>query len=113
MDKICGMVEEEIRKIEGRGITTNNIEMLDKLVDIYKDLKTVEGMEGYNYSQARYSRDGYSMNDYDRGNSYGRHYVRGHYSMDGEDRRTMIEKAMRDSGMPDSEIKRNLDMMNI
>ena len=67
MYKVCSMVENELEKISEKGLTTANIEVAYKLIDMYKDLKTVESMEG----------SGYSGND-----SYGRHWVRGHYSRD-------------------------------
>ena len=70
---------DEIDKIADKGLTTGNLETAYKLIDMYKDLKTVEGMEDYadyEYSRARgrmrAKRD--SMGRYSRryedGNSY-------------------------------------------
>ncbi len=70
---MCDIIEDEISKIAEKGLTASNIETAYKLVDMYKDLKQAESCDG-----------GYS-NDYDRDNSYGRHYVRGHYSRDYDD----------------------------
>ena len=74
------VVCEEIDKIAEKGLTTGNLDTAYKLIDMYKDLKTVEGMDDYyddeRYSQARgrmrAKRD--SMGRYSRryedGNSY-------------------------------------------
>lgn len=69
MYKMCNMVERELDKIADKGLTTANIDVAYKLIDMYKDIKTVESMDG-----------GYSERD-----SYGRHWVRGHYSRDNGD----------------------------
>lgn len=99
-----------LSKIADNGLTTGNLEMTYKLIDMYKDIKNTQYWDkkveyyntvldemrggGYNddYSErgrkrdsmGRYSsNDGRMMPDYDRGNSYarrGEHYVRGHYS---------------------------------
>lgn len=80
MDVIC----EEIDKIAEKGLTTQNLETAYKLIDMYKDLKTVEGMDDWaeeEYSQARgryakrdsmgrYARNDGRMMSYNRGNSY-------------------------------------------
>ena len=79
-DKMLEVVCEEIDKIAEKGLTTGNLDTAYKLIDMYKDLKTVEGMDDYyddeRYSQARgrmrAKRD--SMGRYSRryedGNSY-------------------------------------------
>lgn len=112
---LCARIEDELSKIADSGLTTGNLEMTYKLIDMYKDIKNTyywdkkveyyntvldEMRSGYNddYSErgrkrdsmGRYSsNDGRMMPDYDRGNSYarrGEHYVRGHYSRsDGRD----------------------------
>lgn len=79
MRKMCEIIENELHKIEEKGLTNANLDTAYKLVDMYKDLKTVEGMESYNDygidsyndessyaprhrdSMGRYSRDGYSQ----------------------------------------------------
>lgn len=110
MEKLCGLICEELDKIADKGLTTGNLETAYKLVDMYKDLKDAEyrtvkkeyyeqemDMDGYSEarkrdSMGRYSRaDGRMTSDYDRDSSYrgrrsGEHYVRGHYSRDGYSR---------------------------
>lgn len=78
-DKMMDVVCEEIDKIADKGLTTGNLDTAFKLIDMYKDLKTVESMEEYEddqYSQARgrmrVKRDsmGRYSRRYDDGNSY-------------------------------------------
>jgi len=59
-EKIEKKAEESIKKILDEGITTNNLDHLYKLVDIYKDAKEVE-----------------SMNNYGNYGNYGEYYGRG------------------------------------
>lgn len=95
---LCARIEDELSKIADSGLTTGNLEMTYKLIDMYKDIKNTqywdkkveyynavldEMRSGYNddYSEhgrkrggmGRYSRsDGRMMYpDYDRGTSYG------------------------------------------
>ena len=112
---LCARIEDELSKIADNGLTTGNLEMTYKLIDMYKDIKNTQYWDkkveyyntvldemrgGYNddYSErgrkrdsmGRYSsNDGRMMPDYDWGSSYarrGEHYVRGHYSRsDGRD----------------------------
>ena len=79
MDRMLEVICDEIDKIAEKGLTTGNLETAYKLIDMYKDLKTVEGMEEYaedDYSQARgrvrAKRDsmGRYSRRYDDGNSY-------------------------------------------
>lgn len=79
MTKMMDVIEQEIEKISNRGLSSQNIETAYKLIDMYKDLKTVEGMEDYEggYSQAR-GRGRYAKRDsmgrysrrYEEGDSY-------------------------------------------
>ena len=95
---LCARIEDELSKIADNGLTTGNLEMTYKLIDMYKDIKNTqywdkkveyyntvldEMRSGYNDnyrergrksdSMGRYSRsDGRMMYpDYDRGSSYG------------------------------------------
>ena len=95
---LCTRIEDELSKIADNGLTTGNLEMTYKLIDMYKDIKNTqywdkkveyyntvldEMRSGYNDnykergrksdSMGRYSRsDGRMMyTDYDRGSSYG------------------------------------------
>ena len=63
-EKLEKKTEESINKILDEGITTNNLDHLYKLTDIYKDAKEVENMNYGNYG----SRAGY-----DRYGNYGRY----------------------------------------
>jgi hypothetical protein len=79
-EKLEKKTEESINKILDEGITTNNLEHLYKLVDIYKDAKEVESMNNYgNYGR----RPGYdSYGNYGRYDEYGRNeYGRRGYDM--------------------------------
>lgn len=95
MDRMLEVICDEIDKIAEKGLTTGNLETAYKLIDMYKDLKTVEGMEEYaedDYSQARgrvrAKRDsmGRYSRRYDDGNSY--------YDGDYAERRYMDSKRM-------------------
>lgn len=54
MDRMCEVVSEELMKIADKGLNTSNLETAYKLVDMYKDLKTVEAMEGGSYGYDDY-----------------------------------------------------------
>lgn len=83
MNKMLNVICEEIDKIADKGLTTSNLDTAYKLIDMYKDLKTVGAMEEAGYSE-NYEDNPMSYRGYSRGNmSEGRqHYVRGHYSRD-------------------------------
>ncbi len=95
---LCARIEDELSKIADNGLTTGNLDMTYKLIDMYKDIKNTQywdkkveyyntvldemrGNYGSDYSErgrkrdsmGRYSRsDGRMMYpDYDRGSSYG------------------------------------------
>lgn len=95
---LCTRIEDELSKIADNGLTTGNLDMAYKLIDMYKDIKNTQywdkKVEYYNtvldemrsgygerYSErgrkhdsmGRYSRsDGRMMYpDYERGSSYG------------------------------------------
>lgn len=73
-EKLQKKSEESINKILEEGITTNNLDHLYKLVDIYKDAKEVESMNYGEYGARRPGYDSYGRENY--GNygegSYGR-----------------------------------------
>lgn len=80
-NKLIEKMTESINKILDEGLNTSNIELLYKLVDIYKDTKEVESMNYGEYGR----RAGY--NAYGRGNygeNYGE-YGRGSYGRQGYD----------------------------
>ena len=80
-EKVIEKTEEKIKEIIESDITPNNLEYLDKLVDIYKDIKEVESMNYGNYgeynnygglgpSRGAYGEYGRGYNEYNEG--YGR-----------------------------------------
>ena len=83
-EKLAKKAEESIDKILKEGITTNNLEHLYKLTDIYKDAKEVENMNYGNYGGRRAGYDTYGRDSYGRDNygEYGRdNYGRRGYDM--------------------------------
>ena len=90
-EKLLENVKKELKEIGEQGLTANNLDMVSKLADIYKDLKEAEGgshgtYRGYNeggynargYSEGGYNARGYSENGYNAGgynNEYGRQYM--------------------------------------
>lgn len=74
-DRVIEKMEESIKGILDKGLDTNNIEYLYKLVDIYKDIKEVKSMNNYgnygNYGARRPGYDSYGRDEYGR-DSYGR-----------------------------------------
>ena len=96
-DKMLEVVCEEIDKIAETGLTTGNLDTAYKLIDMYKDLKTVEGMDDY-YDDERYSQArGRMRAKRDSMGRYSRRYEDGNsYNDDGADyeRRYMDSKRM-------------------
>ena len=60
-DKMMNAICDEIDKIAEKGLTTSNLETAYKLIDMYKDLVTVEAMEESDYSETYAYMDGDSM----------------------------------------------------
>lgn len=56
MEKLLEQVKKELTEIESKGINASNIEIVDKLVDIYKDLGEIKQMEGGGQQMQEYSR---------------------------------------------------------
>lgn len=42
MERLCGIIEEELGKIADKGLNTGNLETAYKLIDMFKDLKNTE-----------------------------------------------------------------------
>ena len=83
-DKVIEKTTKSINKILDEGITTNNLDHLYKLVDIYKDAKEVESMNYGEYGGRRAGYDSYGRDNYGNyGNygEYGRNYGRRGYDM--------------------------------
>ena len=96
-DRMLEIICDEIDKIADKGLTTGNLETAYKLIDMYKDLKTVEGIEDYSddeYSRAR----GRMREKRDSMGRYSRRYEDGNsYNEDGSDyyeKRYMDSKRM-------------------
>lgn len=90
-DKVLEKTEEKINEILENDINPSNLEHLDKLVDIYKDMKEVECMNYGEYNgygnYGNYGRDEYgAYNNYGarRRDSRGR-YMEGSYGRRGYD----------------------------
>ena len=45
MEKLLEQVKKELTEIEGKGINASNLELIDKLVGIYKDLGEIKKLE--------------------------------------------------------------------
>lgn len=105
MMHMCDIIATEINKIAEKGLTSNNIEVAYKLVDMYKDLKTVEAMDEEGYTEVmRYEnypvmmdmesmkRSGrYSKEGFDPRERYLRSKESYRYSRNGSDKQNMIE----------------------
>ena len=50
-EKLIKQAEKSIEKLLDEGLTTNNLDILYKLTDIYKDAKEVESMNYGNYGE--------------------------------------------------------------
>ena len=83
-DRVTEKMTESINKILDEGLNTSNVELLYKLVDIYKDVKEVKNMNYGEYGNYGARRPGYDS--YGRG-SYGNYgeYGRGSYGRQGRD----------------------------
>lgn len=84
MEKLQQIIKKELTEIESKGINASNLELVNKLAGIYKDLATIKAMEEHEgggeemYEYNRY-RDGYrrySDGGY-RDDEYGRRGVPG------------------------------------
>lgn len=99
MDKLRDMLCEELEEITRKGeLGAGDLEIAHKLTDTIKNIDKIE-MFDEDYSR-EYSRGGDWAADmrgtYGRGNSYRRHYVRGHYSRTG-DLRGRLEDMMHET----------------
>ena len=83
-EKVIEKTEKSINKILDEGITTNNLDHLYKLVDIYKDAKEVESMNYGEYGGRRAGYDSYGRDNYGNYGNYGE-YGRGNYGRRGYD----------------------------
>lgn len=65
MHEIVKQIKEELKQIEKTGLNAGNLDAVDKMVDILKDIGEIKKMEGN------------EMQDYRYGNNYGRNYNEG------------------------------------
>lgn len=99
MRKLQEMVKKELTEIENKGINASNLELIDKLAGIYKDLATIRAMEEYDqggeemYEYSRY-RDGYRR--YNDGYREGGYEDYGRRGMPGSGRGRYNTSRMRD-----------------
>ena len=84
-NKVIEKMKESINKILEEGLNTQNIDVLYKLVDIYKDVKEVENMNYGEYGR-RAGYDAYGRGGYGNYGEYGE-YGRGRYGRQGRDSR--------------------------
>ena len=80
-NRLIEKMKESINKILDEGLNTQNVELLYKLVDIYKDIKEVESMNYGEYGR-RAGYDAYGRSNY--GANYGE-YGRNSYGRQGRD----------------------------
>lgn len=116
MDKMKDELSLIAKKPE---LSPTDVEMIYKMIDVVKDIETIDAMKNAGYSQAnvRMSYDGPTMS-YDRGNSYDDYsYRRGRDSMgrytsrdgySGHDRDSMIEGLKEKMHMATSEADRDV-----
>ena len=78
--KVIEKMTESINKILEEGLNTQNVDLMYKLVDIYKDIKEVESMN-YNEYGKRAGYDAYGRDTYGNYMEYGR----GRYGRQGYD----------------------------
>lgn len=76
LDKIYDMMYCELDDLSKKDkLDTKDVELIDKFVDIIKDINEIESspnMGGYSQMNNRGNSYGYRMNRYNRGSSYGR-----------------------------------------
>lgn len=94
-EKLCRELDEVARKPD---LGAGDLDILHKITDTIKNIDKIEMLEDGDYSRAgEWEAD--MRGTYGRGSSYARrgtHYVRGHYSRDGEGDR-YSERYSRDS----------------
>lgn len=93
MDKIRRMLCREIDEIAEKGeLSAGDLQSIHTLTDTIKNIDKIDMIESGDYSEAMSDMD--ARDSYRRGygrSSYGRHYVRGHYS--NNDRRYSMNDA--------------------
>jgi len=80
-DRVVEKMTESINKILDEGLNTQNVELMYKLVDMYKDIKEVKSMNYGEYGR-RAGYDSYGRENY---GNYNMEYGRGRYGRQGYD----------------------------
>ena len=80
--KVIEKMKESINNQLEQGLNTQNIDVLYKLVDIYKDMKEVENMNYGNYMGRGAGYDAYGRGNY---GNYNMEYGRNNYGRQGYD----------------------------
>ena len=99
MNELREMLCEELDEITAKGkLNMSDLDAVHKLTDTIKNIDKIGALnEGYSSDGGWNASGTYSRN---RDRSYGRHYVRGHYSYGDMDR---IERMMNDGNLSASE----------
>lgn len=122
MEDLRMLLTRELDEIAMKGeMSAGDLETVHKLTDTIKNIDKICYMEENGYSmdggwraEGNYSRGGRmnSYGDYDSGNSYARHYVRGHYSRGYSEAKEDLMKSMKvmmeDASINDSD-KRSIE----
>lgn len=102
LNEVCEVLEDELKQIVRSGEMSHSLlDTTYKVVDIIKDIKTIEAMENANYGSSYMMPDDYSMSN--RRNMMGRNYNMGRYSREDEKEHLLAKM---------NEIKRQIDSMN-
>lgn len=108
-DKMLEVICEEIDRIADKGLTTGNIETAYKLIDMYKDLKTVESMEEYDTTVRYDNGDSYSADHERRYMDSKRMYRNDHSTASKQSMLTELDTFMADMHDKLKELKRDAD----
>ena len=90
--RLINNIRDELEKIADKGLTAGNLDTAYKLVDMLKDMENIEYWKckedhftenSYGYERESSGNSRRSDHEYSNANS-GKHYVRGHYSREGE-----------------------------
>lgn len=85
LDDVQNMLCRELDEIQHKELSSNNLEVIDKAVDILKDISTINAMEQGGYSNeysGRYPMYMYDGNSYEYSNARRRDSM-GRYSREG------------------------------
>ena len=113
MEKLISMICDELADIEKKGqLSAGDVDAVYKLAVAKEKLLRAEELE----EELGYSQGGgwTAQGNYNSGNSYGRHYVKGHYSrgnMSYSGAKAMMADSLRDMSMDDGLGERERDIL--